>query len=354
MKTSECFFRFISIASCAYNAGGGRGAGRDRRPRHLRGRGARAARHAERGEPADPGARARGRPGRRTPRDAVRADRRRRGAGPARPADPAARRRGAGRAGASTAGRVEVTVAVNADSLATWFRDVLAEVGGRTTSRCGSSSRTRRYSAELLRSGEALAAVTSDPQPVQGCRSEHLGFLRYRPAATPGARRALAHGPRPRLAADAGGRLQRQGRPPARRAPRPRRHRARRRAPGARPAPTSTRRSGSASAGGCCPSPSCSPTSTSGRLVTLGGRTHHDVHLHWQRWRIDSVALRDADRRRPGRARGATSGGPAPDADPPEQFRRVGVMGVRCRLEGGLVEVHDRQVGGLGDGDARR
>ena len=82
-------------------------------------------------------------------------------------------------------GRVEVTAAVNADSLATWFRDVLAEVGGRDDLTLRLVVEDQAYSAALLRSGEALAAVTSDPQAVQGCRSEHLGFLRYRPAATP-------------------------------------------------------------------------------------------------------------------------------------------------------------------------
>ena len=41
------------------------------------------------------------------------------------------------------------------------------------------------HSAELLRSGDVLAAVTSDPAPVQGCTSRRLGALRYLPAAAP-------------------------------------------------------------------------------------------------------------------------------------------------------------------------
>ncbi len=76
-------------------------------------------------------------------------------------------------------------MAVNADSLATWFRDVLAEVAAPRRPVVRLVVEDQAYSAELLRSGEALAAVTSDPHPVQGCRSEHLGFLRYRPAASP-------------------------------------------------------------------------------------------------------------------------------------------------------------------------
>jgi LysR family transcriptional regulator (chromosome initiation inhibitor) len=42
---------------------------------------------------------------------------------------------------------------------------------------------------------------------------------------------------------------------------------------------------------GMLPEPQLLPDLESGRVVTLGGRTHHDVHLHWQRWRIDSGAL---------------------------------------------------------------
>ena len=42
---------------------------------------------------------------------------------------------------------------------------------------------------------------------------------------------------------------------------------------------------------GMLPEPQLLPDLEAGRLVTLGGRTHHDVHLHWQRWRIESQAL---------------------------------------------------------------
>jgi LysR family transcriptional regulator, chromosome initiation inhibitor len=81
---------------------------------------------------------------------------------------------------------VELPVAVNADSLAAWFRDVLAEVAAWE----GTSIRLRiedqGYSQELLRRGEVLAAVTSDPAAVQGCSVDSLGALRYVPAAAPG------------------------------------------------------------------------------------------------------------------------------------------------------------------------
>jgi len=188
-------------------------------------------------------------------------------------------------------GRVEVTVAVNADSLATWFRDVLAEVAGSTDLTLHLVVEDQAYSAELLRSGEALAAVTSDPRPVQGCRSEHLGFLRYRPAATP----ALAERWRsgrgsdwqrmPVVVFNAKDGLQ---------------HDLLRDRGVTAPdvvhlVPTSADFHEAVRLGlgwGMLPEPQLLPDLDAGRLVTLGGRAHQDVHLHWQRWRIDSAALR--------------------------------------------------------------
>jgi LysR family transcriptional regulator, chromosome initiation inhibitor len=80
---------------------------------------------------------------------------------------------------------IELPVAVNADSLAAWFRDVLAEVAAWE----GTSVRLRvedqAYSQELLRRGDVLAAVTSDSAAVQGCSVDRLGALRYLPVAAP-------------------------------------------------------------------------------------------------------------------------------------------------------------------------
>jgi LysR family transcriptional regulator (chromosome initiation inhibitor) len=41
------------------------------------------------------------------------------------------------------------------------------------------------HSAELLRTGAVMAAITTDAQPVQGCTVERLGIMRYRPLANP-------------------------------------------------------------------------------------------------------------------------------------------------------------------------
>ena len=80
---------------------------------------------------------------------------------------------------------VELPVAVNADSLATWFRDVLAAAAAWQGSALRLHVDDQAYSHKLLRSGDVLAAVTSDREAVQGCSAEPLGSLRYVPAAKP-------------------------------------------------------------------------------------------------------------------------------------------------------------------------
>jgi LysR family transcriptional regulator, chromosome initiation inhibitor len=80
---------------------------------------------------------------------------------------------------------VELPVAVNADSLGSWFRDVLAEVAAWPGTAVKLRVEDQAYSQELLRRGDVLAAVTSDPAAVQGCAVDPLGALRYLPAAAP-------------------------------------------------------------------------------------------------------------------------------------------------------------------------
>jgi LysR family transcriptional regulator, chromosome initiation inhibitor len=83
------------------------------------------------------------------------------------------------------ASAVELPVAVNADSLTVWFHEVLAEVARWDGVALRLHVEDEAHSAELLRSGEVLAAVTGDPAPVQGCSARPLGALRYLPAAAP-------------------------------------------------------------------------------------------------------------------------------------------------------------------------
>ncbi len=73
-----------------------------------------------------------------------------------------------------------VALAVNADSLDTWFLAALAGLGGAVFDlRREDENRT----AELLRRGEVMAAVTTSRNPVPGCAVRRLGAMRYAPRA---------------------------------------------------------------------------------------------------------------------------------------------------------------------------
>ena len=77
-----------------------------------------------------------------------------------------------------------VRIAVNADSLATWALPALAPLAATTLVEFLREDQDR--TAELLRDGTAMGAVTSQAVPVQGCTVEALGTMRYHPVATRG------------------------------------------------------------------------------------------------------------------------------------------------------------------------
>ncbi|MCC9205953.1 LysR family transcriptional regulator ArgP [Arthrobacter sp. zg-Y769] len=91
-----------------------------------------------------------------------------------------------------TSTRTSTPVAVNADSLATWFRPMLSEAAGWTDSTLDLHVDDQDHSARLLRQGDVVGAVTADPAPVNGCRVEALGAMRYLPVATPALQRRFA------------------------------------------------------------------------------------------------------------------------------------------------------------------
>ncbi|MGZ5393726.1 MAG: LysR family transcriptional regulator ArgP, partial [Mycobacterium sp.] len=75
-----------------------------------------------------------------------------------------------------------ITLAVNADSMATWFTgvfdaldDVLFDI----------RIEDQDHSARLLREGVVMGAVTTERSPVPGCRVLPLGVMRYVPVAGP-------------------------------------------------------------------------------------------------------------------------------------------------------------------------
>lgn len=78
----------------------------------------------------------------------------------------------------------EINIAVNADSLATWFTPVLSEAAHWSQGihlRLADESDT----LTLLRQGDVVGAVTTAPHPVAGCTVHPLGAVRYIPAASP-------------------------------------------------------------------------------------------------------------------------------------------------------------------------
>jgi LysR family transcriptional regulator (chromosome initiation inhibitor) len=83
------------------------------------------------------------------------------------------------------ASQLPLAIAVNADSLATWFVPALATVAQEHAVRFDLVVDDQDHSHELLREGRVMAAVTADPHPVQGCRVERLGELRYLAVASP-------------------------------------------------------------------------------------------------------------------------------------------------------------------------
>lgn len=73
-------------------------------------------------------------------------------------------------------------IAVNADSLATWVLPALAEIEGALFDLVIDD---QDHSADWLRRGDVVAAITSDPGPVAGCDTVALGRLRYIATASP-------------------------------------------------------------------------------------------------------------------------------------------------------------------------
>jgi LysR family transcriptional regulator (chromosome initiation inhibitor) len=81
--------------------------------------------------------------------------------------------------------RAMLRVAVNADSLGTWFIAAMAAFLESDTSLLDVALDDEEHTIEWLRSGAVLAAVTGNARPVQGCNSIALGRLRYVAAASP-------------------------------------------------------------------------------------------------------------------------------------------------------------------------
>lgn len=81
--------------------------------------------------------------------------------------------------------QVTVSVAVNSDSLAVWAMPALAEFGRDTGVLLDISVDDEDHTADWLRAGRVVAALTSVARPVAGCKVTALGRMRYIATASP-------------------------------------------------------------------------------------------------------------------------------------------------------------------------
>lgn len=80
--------------------------------------------------------------------------------------------------------RVRVPLAVNADSMSTWFLPAIARAADRHPIDFDLHRDDQDYTARLLETGEVMAAVTSERTPVGASAVTPLGVQEYRPVAS--------------------------------------------------------------------------------------------------------------------------------------------------------------------------
>ena len=80
-----------------------------------------------------------------------------------------------------SAQQTRIAIAVNADSMSTWFTGVFEHL---TDMLFDVRIEDQDLSARLLREGAVMGAVTTERTPVAGCRAQSLGVMRYVPAAS--------------------------------------------------------------------------------------------------------------------------------------------------------------------------
>ncbi|MEU8495176.1 LysR family transcriptional regulator ArgP [Streptomyces lavendulae] len=191
-------------------------------------------------------------------------------------------------------GPVRLPMAVNADSLATWFLPALTRVPQDPPVCFELYREDEGHTTALLREGQVMAAVTSSPDPVAGCTVRALGLVRYLAVASPGfAARHLTGAPArdlceaPLIVFDRRDELQdafvRGLTDGASGASRARHH-----------VPTSEGFRDAVAAGlgwGLVPQTQAEPLIRSGRLLELAPERPLDVPLYWQQWKLDSPAL---------------------------------------------------------------
>ncbi|BBC81520.1 LysR family transcriptional regulator ArgP [Acetobacter orientalis] len=80
---------------------------------------------------------------------------------------------------------VSLKIAVNADSLATWFPEAIASFTKQSSIFLELYAEDESHTADHLRSGAVMAAITAEVEPIIGCKVVKLGQLRYIACASP-------------------------------------------------------------------------------------------------------------------------------------------------------------------------
>ncbi|HEU4542928.1 MAG TPA: LysR family transcriptional regulator ArgP [Jiangellaceae bacterium] len=188
---------------------------------------------------------------------------------------------------------LRVPLAVNADSLSTWFLAALAGVPGSLAATFDIRAEDQDHSAALLREGTVMAAVTAEPRVVQGCRAEPLGAMRYFAVASPEFReRFLPDGPT--RAALAGAPMLKFNRKDALQDRFLHKLTGERLSPPVTYLPSSQGFLDAARLGlgwGMVPEQLLGAALKRGQVAELAPDRYLDVPLYWQRWRLDSPAL---------------------------------------------------------------
>jgi LysR family transcriptional regulator (chromosome initiation inhibitor) len=87
--------------------------------------------------------------------------------------------------GGAEAETLPIAIAVNDDSLETWFVAALAQLHRRHGYVFDVRVDDQDHTLDLLRDGSVLGAVTAESAPLQGCNVHALGTMRYRAIASP-------------------------------------------------------------------------------------------------------------------------------------------------------------------------
>jgi LysR family transcriptional regulator (chromosome initiation inhibitor) len=197
-------------------------------------------------------------------------------------------------AGEALGGWDVLPVAVNADSLATWFLDAARPLLERRSVLLDVRVADQEETHRLLRGGEVAGCVSARAEPVQGCAVRPLGCMIYRLVAAPAfCGRWFPEGFTPEAAARAPTvifdrndgmheRMLRRAFGPE--AP----------APPAHYVPSSERFVDVVAAGlghGMVPDLQCDPLLARGELLDLGPEFAVEVALHWHCWNIESRLL---------------------------------------------------------------